>query len=326
MQSVVARSGAVLASSYRLALVFAVTLISLLVTQRSEAIVFSKIVDIKENPAVVQVLYGHRFICTGTLIAPKIVLTAKHCVSSGDEEYDKFIGDEFPFEVVFNRQRIDLFDGESIDVAQHIQHPAGKRKKNKKGKRVGYLPFDDIALLQLQKAPTGVQPLPLATSATQLTPGTKATIAGWGMTKNFTLMDMGDARIPFRQAETVIRTPSQCDKARRVMSKGSKKKRAKRVYFDPKSVICVGYKTDPHPAPCYGDSGGPLIVNGAVAGVVSYGQTDQCGYGVDIYGNVAFGNPASWLQAQLRMGTLDNDPPTDIATPLAARAAIVECR
>src|SRR5262249_6935608 len=109
--------------------------------------------------------------CTGTVIAPRVVLTAAHCVYGEGGSLSSPEG----FRVVTGAVNWTYPERQISDVVRVIPNPGYKR--NDDG-------FGDAALLVLS-TPTTVPKIHLATPRTAkvlLHTGASATIAGWGQT------------------------------------------------------------------------------------------------------------------------------------------------
>jgi secreted trypsin-like serine protease len=90
------------------------------------------------------------FFCTGTLIAPTVVVTARHCTGSA--------------RVFFGTNVANLGAGQVINVARHFSHPKA-----------------DIQVLVLERAPSGIQARHIAQGAE--VGGATCTLVGFGNTE-----------------------------------------------------------------------------------------------------------------------------------------------
>ncbi|MFE6738116.1 S1 family peptidase [Streptomyces tubercidicus] len=180
--------------------------------------------------------------CAGTLVAPRKVLTASHCVSPATVDGVRVVGG-----------REDLRDtrkGTVRKVAKLWIHPKAVTEGN------GATYAHDLAVLTLN-APMPYRTLPLATPAQQklYEEGTPNRVLGWGST---TGRD-DDYRVPPLQTALIPnRGDEQC-----ITAYGTRRYRA--AY-----TMCIGYPAGGVSA-CSGDSGGPVVVRGRLVGVISGG-------------------------------------------------------
>ena len=192
------------------------------------------------------------YACSGSVVAPRVILTAGHCVedlSSGSLVEPGLVGVATGISNLQNIPRDKISTVERVLVNPHF-NPSELH--------------GDAGLLILSQ-PVTATPIPLATSAeTSLyEPGTKLTVAGWGIDHR------GSETIPNQlQAATIpVEESKRCAKGIR------------RIYpfLDPSSQVCTIDAGHFHITPCHGDSGGPLMgtrADGSLveAGVVSLGD------------------------------------------------------
>ncbi|XP_017095927.2 seminase-like [Drosophila bipectinata] len=178
--------------------------------------------------------YDNEFICGGALIHDLIVLTAAHC----------FIG----------RDDINwwLAEGGLTKLTDK-----GERRKVKKYIKAGSFRQEDmnmdVAVVLLQKPMTGKKIGKLSLCSKNLKAGTKLTVSGWGLT------ELTQAK-PVKELRTVtvpLINKKKCRRAYRTSTNITG------------SMFCASVlgKQDA----CTFDSGGPLVYEKEVCGIVSFG-------------------------------------------------------
>jgi secreted trypsin-like serine protease len=193
-------------------------------------------VTIEEFPSLVyiQAVEGkHGFSCTGTVVAPRIVLTAAHCV----EDIEKGTitpAAAYALSTGVADPRMAGPDNIFHIVATHV-FP---------GFDPGVL-HGDAAILVIDR-PTGVPPLALAGAgdAALYAGGAEAQLTGWGLTK-------GNAKNPpanLRATTMLVQTSDTC------------RQKVKPYYkpYLPAAQVCL-LAADRKSGGCFGDSGGPAI-------------------------------------------------------------------
>ena len=176
--------------------------------------------------------------CSGTVIAPSLVLTAGHCAANiltGVPDHSS------GYRVLTSQ--VDLAaasPGQISKVVGVIPYPGWARRHGDVG---------DAGLLVLEK-PVTASPMSLAKlgQAQLVSAGTRATIAGWGLTS----IAHKQPSKTLQFAHTVVQPASWC-------------KHHVRPFF-PKWELCTIDSAHFTSGGCYGDSGGPLMAPGSTKG------------------------------------------------------------
>jgi secreted trypsin-like serine protease len=172
-----------------------------------------------------------RFSCTGTVIAPTVILTAGHCA---ENDTTAAVASAAGFSVATHSVNLTGADIEQSAVSRVFVDP-------------GFHPWssrDDAALLILATPTTAPAVAVAGVGATAVPAGTRAVMAGWGRTSYY----QHRTSTLLRSANTVVQSDPWCSRHLRA--------------FDPGSEICTIDPPRYLTAPCYGDSGGPLLTAG----------------------------------------------------------------
>lgn len=174
------------------------------------------------------------YACTGSVVAPRVILTAGHCVE--DIESSSIVE---PGQIAVATGVSNLTKIPHANISAVVQVLA-------------YPNFDPTRLqgdagLLILAAPVAAPPIALATGADAALydPGDELTIAGWGIDDRNT----GHAPNQLQAAGVAVEEAARC------------KRGTRRFYpfFDPTSQVCTldipGFKV----TSCHGDSGGPAI-------------------------------------------------------------------
>ena len=230
----------------RLLAVAAVVAASFAIAAPSNAVVGGRDAAPGAYPAVAEIRFGSSFLCTGTLIAPRWVLTAGHCSS--------ITGAAVASPAAWPAALIDVRigsvapgAGERVPVRRVVVQPNYLVN-------AGY----DIALLELSTASTKAPARVVGAGGASLwAPGTLETIVGFGTTE-----EGGDVADTLQEAQVPVTTDAYCAGA----------------YddFDAATMVCAGFPEGGVDT-CQGDSGGPMFGRDAtgalkVVGATSFGE------------------------------------------------------
>ncbi|XP_063923282.1 trypsin-1-like [Zophobas morio] len=195
-------------------------------------------ISIEEAPYQVSLQYDNSHSCGGSIVAPNYIVTAAHCTEGKTEDGMS----------IRAGTSIREDGGQVIDVKKITNHP----KYNTDSGSPDY----DIAILELAtnlELGFQVAVINLPTEDQTWPAGTEALISGWGLTHE------GDTELPVNLQGASVQL---IDQASCVAAYGG---------FITERMFCAGVDGGGVDS-CQDDSGGPLQVEGILAGVVSFGN------------------------------------------------------
>lgn len=171
-------------------------------------------------------------LCSGAVVAPRLVLTAGHCV---EDVKTGRVQEPTGFRVVIGNVDWTSSEREILHVSRTVVY----------GKFNRYSANNDAALLVLAE-PTSAPAIALArrpADRSWLQPGTGALLIGWGRTQ----FEQEQPTTTLQYAETVVQGSRWC------------KRDAPPFY--PRQELCVIDPPVKRTGLCHGDSGGPLVLD-----------------------------------------------------------------
>ncbi|MET8081662.1 serine protease [Streptomyces sp. NPDC005303] len=210
-------------------------------------------VDVSEAPWTVALSSRDRFggtragqFCGGVAISPTKVLTAAHCM--GEDVLGAPPEQMSDFRVIAGRTDLLSDQGKEIALREAWVNPGYDPQSN----------AGDFAVLTLaEPMPQNAVIAMAAGGDAAYTPGTSATVYGWG-----DVTGGGDYARRLRAARVHVLADPACGDAYPGGADGT---------YLADSMLCAGEETGGRDA-CQGDSGGPLVAQGKLIGLVSWGS------------------------------------------------------
>ena len=193
-----------------------------------------------------------RYFCTGSLLAPDLVVTAAHCLAGVPKSRIQTIS------AIAGRTWLNQTGTGEVAKARRAVfalRPDGSRRYREWSGSATW----DVALLKLDRQLTApVIRLAGSSESGAWTPGRKVRASGWGITS----WNSANVSNRLRAAGQVILPDSVC-------------RRDNGRSYDSKTMVCLGGPAG-HTSTCSGDSGGPLVArtsDGArLVGLTSFGD------------------------------------------------------
>ncbi|MCX4765500.1 serine protease [Streptomyces sp. NBC_01275] len=231
----------------------AIPLLSAAPAASDDVVVGGLPVDVSQSPWTVALSSRDRFggmrsgqFCGGVAVSTTLVLTAAHCM--GEDVLGAPPGRARDLKVITGRTDLYTAAGREIPVRAVWVNPAYDSSSN----------AGDFAVLTLAEPIPAAEVIGLAAAGdAAYTPGTEATVYGWGDTTGF-----GAYAHSLRAARVHVLADALCQRAYPGSTDGT---------YLAQTMVCAGEARGGRDG-CQGDSGGPLVAQGRLIGLVSWGS------------------------------------------------------
>ncbi|KAJ8672562.1 hypothetical protein QAD02_003821 [Eretmocerus hayati] len=201
--------------------------------------------DIANVPYLAQILYHGSLLCGASIISRHWLITAAHCIKDRGDGLSIMTGTKYPE----RGGEIHTID----EIVVHALYDPGECE-------------NDIAAIRVKipiKFGNMQRPIKLISRAPRI--GEVATVSGFGKEGKSGILSS-----TVKSAEIPVVSPSDCKNA--YWSK---------IITD--KVLCMGWMHEGQPDTCEGDSGGPAVIDGQLAGIVSAGRMCDTSQAPGIY-------------------------------------------
>lgn len=231
---------------------------------------FGKSIHIEEVPYQVVILYQDSPVCGGAIISSNYILTAAHCFGRNEREYRVRTGSSWRNS-----------EGSLHDIQSYSCREDCHRDLYEKPSKL-IVPTNDIALVKLTNPiefDAKRKAIGLFNETEVANAGVDALVTAWSR--------YNDSSEDHLTARTVITLDvSLCDKA------------YESVGGIPPGQFCAAYPGAIGKGGCQGDSGAPLVIEGRLAGILSWGNGCAKPHYPGVYTEVAYYR--DWIDQNIR--------------------------
>ncbi|XP_018569504.1 trypsin-7-like [Anoplophora glabripennis] len=205
--------------------------------------------DIENYPYALQLFYMDQLECGGILVSERFALTAGHCIARKTVEY-----------FLIRAGTTTLGEGgQTFTISQTTYHPQFNLSHNN---------YDAVVLLLSETVSVSTaKPIQLATDDSAIIEGGTILVAGWGWT---ILNTKNEFSTTLRVTDLTILGDEEC----------------KNSYDTPvitDAMFCGNYSGTKIRDFCFGDYGGPAVIDGILQGIISFGESCGDGYNGKVF-------------------------------------------